>query len=297
MIDDVHFDGEDSTAATENRSGEPPTDQGQDGVGGIEVFGAAPLVDEVDEEAPEDVGISSDLSAEAAEAKLAPASAEAPSEPEASPSSEAQASTPSEPSAALPAEASQPAPDDEPPAPDTVNGTLSLLDKRLAAIEEQLDGLSRMTGHLPPKLRTLGTKVEELAAPLSDASTRSLMVDLFMVDDLSRAALARDDDPEAAPRALGAVVKMLENLFEQRDVTAIPTDILFDPKLHQAVDRLPVDDPAHEGQILEVYRQGFQSGNRVLRFAEVGVAHYQPDPIDPDQTPDHTDDEPPARDD
>lgn len=290
MIDDVHFDGEDSTAATENRSGDPPTDQGQDGVGGIEVFGAAPLVD--DENPAEEEGASSDLNAEAenAEEAPAPASAETQSEPRASAPSEPHASAPSEPAAASPAEAHRPAPRHEDAAPNTVSGTLALLDGRLASIEDQLDSLSRMTGHLPPKLRTLGTKVEELAAPLADASTRSLMVDLFMVDDLSRAALARGDDPEAATRALGAVVKMLENLFEQRDVTLIPTDGLFDPKLHQAVDRLPVDDPAHEGQVLEVYRQGYRSGNRVLRFAEVGVAHYQPEPADPDEHPPATDD-------
>jgi len=307
MIDDVPFDGEDSTAATENRSGDPPTDQGQDGVGGIEVFGAAPLVDD---ENPEEKRASSDLIAVAEQAEEdeapAPASPEPSGEPEASAPSEPAASTPSEPltptpnapqtsgqsepAAPNPAAPHQPGPRHEDAPSHTVSGTLALLDGRLASIEDQLDSLSRMTGHLPPKLRTLGTKVEELAAPLADASTRSLMVDLFMVDDLSRAALARGDDPEAATRALGAVVKMLENLFEQRDVTTIPTDGLFDPKLHQAVDRLPVDDPAHEGQILEVYRQGFRSGSRVLRFAEVGVAHYQPEPVDPD----HADAPPPA---
>lgn len=240
MIDDVHHDGEDAPSATEKRSGELRTDEGQDTMGGIEVFGAAPLVDDEDQERADSV-----------------------------PSDDPSDGTSDEPQA----------PESPVRASDTVAETLSLLDHRLASIEEQLDGLSRMTGHLPPKLRGLGSKLDELATPLADAGTRSLMVDLFMLDDLSRAALQRDDDPDAPNRALGAVVKMLENLFEQRDVTTIPTDIPFDPTLHQALERLPVDDPAHDGQILEVYRRGYRSGSRVLRFAEVGVAHYEPDSV------------------
>ncbi|MFT7463428.1 MAG: molecular chaperone GrpE [Pseudohongiellaceae bacterium] len=286
MTDDVHYDGDDSTAATENRSGEPPTPTGTDGVGGIEVFGAAPLATEDDEQLAHENG--HDESGESGEgrqeeaAELADELVSDPSALKESPTTSpaAAANEPSAPSS----EVQQGNPQDA-PQEDALAGTLTLLDGRLAAIEGQLDSLSRMTGHLPPKLRGLGTKLEELAAPLADASTRSLMVDLFMLDDLSRAALHREGDSEAAGRALSAVVKMLENLFEQRDVTTIPTDIPFDPKLHQAVERLPVDDPAHQGHILEVYRRGYRSGNRVLRFAEVGVAHYEADPED-DSAPD-----------
>jgi molecular chaperone GrpE len=226
MTDENHLDGEDSSAAIEHCTELPP-EQGHDVLGGIEVFGAAPLVE---------------------------ADATASSPPEA---------------AELPADG------------------LAPLEQRLASIEEQLGELSRMTSHLPPKLRGLGSKLDDLAAPLSDASTRALMVDLFMLDDLSRAALEQVDDPDAPQRTLGAVVKTLDNLFVRHDVTAIPTDIPFDPTLHHAVERLPVDDPAHEGMIIEVYRRGFRSGERVLRFAEVGVAYHEaaPEQVDDDTQP------------
>lgn len=158
---------------------------------------------------------------------------------------------------------------------------IQLVEGRLGGLETQVEQLGRQAAFLPPKLRGLGDKLGDLAAPLSDARSRALMVDLLMVDDLVRSGLADEQDADAARRTLTAVSQLLASVLDSHGVSEIGTDGAFDPTVHQAVQQLPVDEPDHDGQVLEVYRRGLRTEQRVLRYAEVGVARYVPHEDDP----------------
>lgn len=45
----------------------------------------------------------------------------------------------------------------------------------------------------------------------------------------------------------------------------------FDPTMHEAVSMIPVDDPAQDGVVQAVMREGFSMNGKVLREAQVAV--------------------------
>jgi molecular chaperone GrpE len=47
---------------------------------------------------------------------------------------------------------------------------------------------------------------------------------------------------------------------------------LFDPKLHEAVETIPVE-PEMDGKVMKVYTSGYRMGDRLLRPAGVAVGH------------------------
>ena len=45
----------------------------------------------------------------------------------------------------------------------------------------------------------------------------------------------------------------------------------FDPQRHEAIALVPVTDPAQDGQVIDVMREGYLIGDEVLRPAAVAV--------------------------
>jgi len=66
------------------------------------------------------------------------------------------------------------------------------------------------------------------------------------------------------------VRRQLDEFLLSQGVTDIPTDITFDPNLHDAVSQEEAD--GEEGRILRVSRRGFMLRDRLLRPASVVVS-------------------------
>ncbi len=67
------------------------------------------------------------------------------------------------------------------------------------------------------------------------------------------------------------IYQKLISILESEGVEHISTDGEFDPNIHEALTQ--IDSPAHEsGQVVEVMRQGYKIGDRVIRPALVVVA-------------------------
>jgi len=61
------------------------------------------------------------------------------------------------------------------------------------------------------------------------------------------------------------------SILDNEGVERIKTDGGFDPNIHEALTQ--IDSPAHEsGQIVDVMRQGYKIGDRILRPSLVIVA-------------------------
>jgi molecular chaperone GrpE len=63
----------------------------------------------------------------------------------------------------------------------------------------------------------------------------------------------------------------LEELGHKGDV--------FDPDLHEALTLMPVDDPALDGKVIEVFSKGFRVGTRLIRPARVVIGQHHEEPI------------------
>ncbi len=68
------------------------------------------------------------------------------------------------------------------------------------------------------------------------------------------------------------IYQKLKSILENEGVEPIPAEGLeFDPNVHEAITQ--IDSPSHEsGTVVEVMRQGYKIGDRIIRPALVVVA-------------------------
>jgi len=66
------------------------------------------------------------------------------------------------------------------------------------------------------------------------------------------------------------VHRQLDDVLAREGLQEIPTDVPFDPHVHEALAAIPSE--LEEGTILEVVQRGYLLGDRVLRPARVIVA-------------------------
>lgn len=102
---------------------------------------------------------------------------------------------------------------------------------------------------------------------------------LAVLDNLERAAAYDQSSPESSKDNDGAltagvamIAKQFTDILEKMGVTVIPTDIPFDPNLHNAV--MHEDNPdLGESVITDVFMKGYQMGEKVIRYSVVKVAN------------------------
>ena len=162
-----------------------------------------------------------------------------------------------------------------------MRGLLQLNEDRLGRLELTLQDLSKQTNFLPPKLRGLGKKVDELSTSVSDARMRSLLSEIAGLGDLVEGALRAfsADDNEKGPSAeahryFKAIGTRVEQILDSYDIQVIPADTEFDPTVHNAVDIQVVEEERLDGHIIDVVRRGYRSEHSVLRFSEVIVGRF-----------------------
>ena len=107
-----------------------------------------------------------------------------------------------------------------------------------------------------------------------DATMRVVKKYLEVLDDLSLALGNCPQDGDGAEWAQGVelIYRKLLTLLENEGVVMMEVEgEIFDPNLHEAISQ--EDSPDHEsGQIIEVIKNGYLIGERVLRPALVRVA-------------------------
>lgn len=106
-----------------------------------------------------------------------------------------------------------------------------------------------------------------------ELSARSDTVGLILplADNIER-ALAAGGDAESLKKGMEMALNQFIGSLKANDVELIPTDIPFDPNIHNAV--MHVEDEEHgPGEIIEVFQKGYRIKDRVIRHAMVKVAN------------------------
>jgi len=99
-------------------------------------------------------------------------------------------------------------------------------------------------------------------------ATESFIADvLVIVDDLERALMHADAESDLAIGVNGTRSNLMRLLIS-KGLSEIPTDIAFDPNMHEAFG---IQDGDDEGKIAEVFQKGYRIGDRILRYAKVKV--------------------------
>lgn len=136
---------------------------------------------------------------------------------------------------------------------------------------EYLDGWQRSRA----EFSNYKKRVERDQAQVYQNATGSVIKRfLDVMDDLERALKNRPQDGDGAAWADGIdlVYRKLSSAFEAEGITHMEAERqYFDPNLHEAISS--EDNPDYDsGQIIEVLKQGYHVGDRVLRPAMVRVA-------------------------
>ncbi|NTW43836.1 MAG: nucleotide exchange factor GrpE [Anaerolineaceae bacterium] len=96
---------------------------------------------------------------------------------------------------------------------------------------------------------------------------------IAIVDDMELALknIPNDNNYKEWVDGIGLIYQKLISILENEGVERISTTGQFDPNRHEALTQ--IDSPAHEsGQIVDVMRQGYKIGDRILRPSLVIVA-------------------------
>src|SRR5262249_49927689 len=125
------------------------------------------------------------------------------------------------------------------------------------------------------EIEASGRRLANASAKELEQRTRNLLASLLPVlDDLDRAIAAARQHVESADvvDGLALVRRSLLTRLAQLGVTPAPAlGEAFDPQRQEAIALVPVSDPAQDGRVVDVMREGYLIGDDTLRAAGVAV--------------------------
>lgn len=146
-------------------------------------------------------------------------------------------------------------------------------DEKLAQQAARIDELTRAYAALVEEGRAARARMEREKARVLEADRGQLAQALLEgVDHLQRALAAAGDATgslvDGVRLTLGALEKKVQDLGATR--IAVMGE-RFDPRFAEAVDTVPVADPAQDDVVVQEIQAGYRIGERVLRPARVRV--------------------------
>ena len=172
---------------------------------------------------------------------------------------------------------------------DELLGDRSSDDSYVASLEAEVSELNALVAKKDAELAAANKRadaahaeIEAAARRLASASAKELeqrtrkLLESFLpvVDDLDRGIAAAKTVAESADVVTGLelVRRSMLTRLGQLGVTHAPArGERFDPQRHEAIALVPVTDPAQDGQVIDVMREGYLIGDEVLRPAAVAV--------------------------
>jgi molecular chaperone GrpE len=122
--------------------------------------------------------------------------------------------------------------------------------------------------------RTLNEKAEMI----KNAGEKILFELLPIVDDFERAIKANEsiEDVQHLKEGFKLIYDKFVKLLKKQGVSEIEAlDKDFDPELHDALTKIPVDDPDKKDKVVDVLEKGYYLNDKILRHSKVVVGDYQ----------------------
>lgn len=145
------------------------------------------------------------------------------------------------------------------------------LEKTKAEAYANLDGWQRERAEFSNYKKRIDRENEQLHQTITGSVIKKYLV---ILDDLELALKSRPKEGEGAAWAEGIelITRKLQSILDSEGIERINQNkVQFDPNLHEAISN--EDNPDFEcGEIIEVVRQGYKLGDRILRPAMVRVA-------------------------
>ncbi len=143
-------------------------------------------------------------------------------------------------------------------------------DKRIAELTDQLKRTAAEFDNYQKRIMRERVEWELLA------KAKILSKLLHLNDDLQRALhAAKHSDPSKLAAGVDMILKAVHKALAEEGVKAMDTiGTPFDPHRHEVMLRIDCDKD--DGIIVQELERGYTLGDRVLRYAKVGVAKKTP---------------------
>jgi molecular chaperone GrpE len=149
------------------------------------------------------------------------------------------------------------------------------LNALLAKKDAELAAANRRADQAQAEIEAAGKRIASASAKELEQKTRKLLESFLpVIDDLDRGIAAARQVAESADvvEGLELVRRSMLSRFGQLGVTHAPArGEKFDPQRHEAIALVPVTDPAQDGRVIDVMREGYLIGDETLRPAGVAV--------------------------
>jgi len=155
------------------------------------------------------------------------------------------------------------------------------LEQRLEAKDEELRATIARYREANAEFEQARVRFRRDVAKEVERGKRAILADLLeVVDNLDRALSAARAASFDGPLMQGVDMVRAQFLGKLAAVGVRPVEAVgqpFDPARHEAATTVPVTDPAQDGIVVGVIRQGYAIGEDVLRPAVVAVARLTPE--------------------
>lgn len=149
------------------------------------------------------------------------------------------------------------------------------LKAKLAKQEAQVKQADQRAQQAHAEIEAAQRRIANASAKDLEQRTRKLLESFLpVIDDLDRAIVAAKQHVESADvvEGLELVRRSMLTRLGQFGVTHAPAlGVPFDPQRHEAIALVPVTDPAQDGRVIDVMREGYLIGDETLRPAGVAV--------------------------
>jgi len=152
------------------------------------------------------------------------------------------------------------------------------LNADLAKKEAELAKANTRADQAHAEIAAATKRIENASKKELERRMRSMLEGFLpVVDDLDRGIVAAKQIAESADVVIGLELvrrNMLQHLAAL-GVTHTPAlGEAFDPQRHEAIALVPVSDPAQDGRVIDVMREGYAIGEATLRPAGVAVGKH-----------------------
>lgn len=152
---------------------------------------------------------------------------------------------------------------------------IEALTGELAKKDALLERANTRADQAHAEIEAVGKRIAAASAKELEQRTRRLLESFLpVVDDLDRGIAAAKQHAESQDVVVGLelVRRSMLSRLEQLGVTHAPArGEVFDPKRHEAIALVPVTDPAQDGRVIDVMREGYAIHGETLRPAGVAV--------------------------
>jgi len=158
---------------------------------------------------------------------------------------------------------------------ESLESELEALNALLAKKELELQAANTRADQAYAEIEAAGNRVAAASAKDLERRTRNLLENFLPVlDDLDRAIAAARLVIDSVDVVAGLELmhrSVLTKLGQFGVVHAPARGEVFDPQRHEAIALVPVADPAQDGRVIDVMREGYMIGGHTLRPAGVAV--------------------------